>query len=53
MGGVTGFRVTYLDRAGAWHESWPLQGEADIPRAVRVGLTLDGGEQIERWFVLR
>ena len=52
-GGVTGFRVTYLNRAGAWRESWPLQGEADIPRAVRVGLTLDSGEQIERWFVLR
>ena len=22
-GGVTGFRVTYLSRAGAWRESWP------------------------------
>ena len=52
-GGVSGFRVTYLNRAGAWRDSWPLQGEADIPRAVRVGLTLDTGEQIERWFALR
>jgi general secretion pathway protein J len=51
--GVAGFRVTYLSRAGAWRDTWPLQGEADIPRAVRVGLTLDSGEQIERWFVLR
>jgi general secretion pathway protein J len=51
--GVTGFRVTYLSRAGAWRDAWPLQGDADIPRAVRVGLTLNSGEQIERWFVLR
>jgi general secretion pathway protein J len=52
-GGVTGFRVTFLNRDGAWRDNWPQQGEADIPRAVRVGLTLDSGEQIERWFVLR
>ena len=52
-GGVSGFRVTYLNREGAWRDNWPLEGEADIPRAVRVGVTLDSGEQIERWFVLR
>jgi general secretion pathway protein J len=51
--GVSAFRVTYLTRAGAWRDTWPLEGEADLPRAVRVGLTLDSGEVIERWFVLR
>ena len=51
--GVTGFRVAYLDRAGAWRSNWPLQGESALPRAVRVELTLDSGEAIERWFVLR
>jgi general secretion pathway protein J len=51
--GVTGFRVAYLNRAGAWRDNWPVQGEAALPRAVRVELTLDSGEAIERWFVLR
>ncbi len=51
--GVSAFRVAYLSRAGAWRNSWPQEGEPDLPRAVRVGLTLDSGEAIERWFVLR
>lgn len=51
--GVAAFRIAYLTRAGAWRDTWPLQGEAALPRAVRVDLTLDSGEAIERWFVLR
>jgi general secretion pathway protein J len=51
--GVTGFRIDYLNRAGQWVGRWPSQGEADLPRAVRVNLLLDSGEAIERWFVLR
>ena len=51
--GVTAFRIAYLSRAGAWRDSWPLQGEAALPRAVRVDLKLDSGEEIERWFALR
>ncbi len=51
--GVAGFSVAYLSRAGAWRDNWPLQGEADLPRAVRVSLKLDSGESIDRWFVLR
>jgi general secretion pathway protein J len=51
--GVTAFRIAYLSRAGAWRDSWPLQGEAALPRAVRVDLKLDNGEEIERWFALR
>ena len=51
--GVSGFRVAYLGRAGAWRESWPVPGESALPRAVRVDLTLDSGEAIERWFTLR
>ena len=34
--GVAAFRVAYLSRAGAWRDRWPLLGEADLPRAVRV-----------------
>ena len=51
--GVTAFRIAYLSRGGAWRDSWPLPGEAALPRAVRVELTLDSGEVIERWFALR
>ncbi len=36
--GVAAFRVEYLNRAGAWRDRWPLQGEPDLPRAVRVEL---------------
>jgi len=50
---VVSFRVAYLTRAGAWRDHWPLLGEADIPRALRVTLVLTSGETIERWFVLR
>jgi general secretion pathway protein J len=51
--GVTAFRIAYLSRAGGWRDSWPVQGEAALPRAVRVELTLNSGEVIERWFALR
>jgi len=51
--GVNGFRVAYLGRAGAWRDSWPVPGESALPRAVRVDLTLDSGEAVERWFALR
>jgi general secretion pathway protein J len=51
--GITAFRIAYLSRAGTWRDRWPLQGEAALPRAVRVDMKLDSGEEIERWFVLR
>jgi len=51
--GVSGFRVAYLGRAGTWRDSWPAPGESPLPRAVRVNLTLDSGEALERWFALR
>ena len=30
-----------------------VPGESALPRAVRVDLTLDSGEAVERWFALR
>lgn len=51
--GVTAFRVEYLGQSSIWRERWPQPNEAELPRAVRVHLTLDTGEEIERWFVLR
>ena len=52
-GRIAAFRVSYLDARGNWLERWPLLGESPVPRAVRVGITLAGGEQIERWLALR
>lgn len=51
--GVQGFRIEQLAAAGAWLTGWPRFGETDLPRAVRVVLTLDSGETLERWFALQ
>ena len=53
IGDVAAFRVAYLDARGTWRERWPALGEPAIPRAIRVELTLAGGETIERWLALR
>ena len=53
IGDVARFRVAYLDQRGAWRERWPALGESAVPRAIRVELTLTGGEVIERWLALR
>jgi len=53
IGDVAAFRVAYLDARGTWRERWPALGEPAIPRAIRVELTLAGGEVIERWLALR
>jgi hypothetical protein len=53
LAGVTHFRLTYLARDNAWVDGWPIAGDADLPRAVRVQLTLSSGETIERWLALR
>jgi general secretion pathway protein J len=51
--GVASFRLGYLGADGSWRERWPILGEAEVPRGVRVELTLAGGERIERWLALR
>lgn len=53
VGDIAGFDLAYLTRGGAWRAQWPLLGEDDIPRAVRLTLTLADGARIERWFTLR
>lgn len=54
---VTQFRVAYLMPSGAWVDHWPAGAatatDADMPRGVRVDLTLASGELIERWLALR
>lgn len=50
---IASFRLDYLARDGGWRDSWPLLGEDDLPRAVRLTLTLADGARIERAFALR
>ena len=52
-GGIARFDLAYLDARGNWHDRWPLLGEAPLPRAARVRLTLDDGTLVERWITLR
>ncbi len=47
------FELAYLTRSGAWQDHWPILGEDDLPRAVRLTLTLADGVRIERIFALR
>ncbi|MBK7792673.1 MAG: type II secretion system minor pseudopilin GspJ [Betaproteobacteria bacterium] len=50
--GVTGFRLGFLDSTGNWRTRWPALGEAAVPRAVRIELTLADGGQVERLLAL-
>jgi len=52
-GGIARFEIAYLDARGGWHDRWPLLGEAALPRAARIDLTLDDGSIVERWVALR
>ncbi len=51
--GVGVFTLAYLARDRTWRDVWPLLGEDDLPRAVRLTLVLNDGVRIERTFVLR
>ena len=50
---VTRFELAYLTRDGFWADAWPRAGDSELPRAVKVRLTLGSGEVIERWLALR
>jgi len=53
VGDVARFRLSYLASSGNWVDAWPLPQAPDLPRAVKVELTLASGEVIERWLALR
>ncbi len=53
VGDIAAFELDYLARDGTWHANWPLLGEDDVPRGVRLTLTLADGARIDRWFALR
>lgn len=50
---VARFELAYLARDGAWRDRWPIPNDADLPRAVRMTLTLADGLRVDRDFVLR
>lgn len=51
--GIARFRVGYLATGGRWIAQWPVLGEPDIPRALRVEVTLADGNVVERWIALQ
>jgi general secretion pathway protein J len=53
LAGVAGFGLRYLDRQGAWQQSWPVPGQqAALPAAVEVEIALVGGDKARRVFAL-
>lgn len=52
LGGVTQLEIAYLGADLAWVDNWPGQRAAPLPRAVRVRLVLNTGEDVVRIFAL-
>ncbi len=48
--GVAKLELSYLDRQGKWLADWPTTSARQLPRAVRLTLTLEEGGVIERIF---
>lgn len=51
--GIASFRASFLDGRGAWRDTWPVQNDAPIPRAVRIAIETEGGDRLERLLALR
>lgn len=52
LGGVAKLEIGYLGADLAWVDHWPGQRAAPLPRAVRVRLVLNTGEDVVRIFAL-
>ncbi|MEP7327680.1 MAG: type II secretion system minor pseudopilin GspJ [Betaproteobacteria bacterium] len=50
---VAKFELAYLALDGSWRDRWPGPLDTDLPRAVRMTLTLADGVRVDRAFVLR
>ncbi|HEV8502309.1 MAG TPA: type II secretion system minor pseudopilin GspJ [Casimicrobiaceae bacterium] len=53
LGDVAQFHVGYETSDGRFIAQWPVLGEPDVPRAVRIELLLADGVHVERWFALQ
>lgn len=49
---VKDFRLRFRDRAGAWHDNWPVQTATGLPGAVEYRLTLADGSVVSRLVAL-
>ena len=47
------FRIVQLTSRNVWSPQWPLLGEANVPRAVRIEIGLADGTTIDRLIALR
>ena len=47
------FRIVQLTSKNVWSPQWPLSGEINVPRAVRIEIGLADGTTIERLIALR
>lgn len=52
VSGIARFELRFLDQALAWRDVWPVAGAAPLPRALRVRLVLDSGEEVVRVFAI-
>lgn len=53
LNGVTRFEVQYLNSDLSWTDAWPAGGTSTaVPKAVRLHLVLNGGEDVVRVFAL-
>jgi len=50
---VDRFRIVQLTSRNVWTPQWPLPGETNLPRAVRIEIGLGDGKTIERLIALR
>ena len=54
LAGVTGFELRYYNAVAGWVDRWPQSPlDAAVPRALRLSLTLEGGQEIVRIFALK
>lgn len=53
LDGVRRLQIEGLDAHGVWHPEWPPRGEQALPRLVRIILTLNEGQSLERWIDVR
>jgi general secretion pathway protein J len=51
--GIDRFRVVELSSRNVWSPQWPLPGETNVPRAVRIEIGLADGTTIDRLIALR
>jgi general secretion pathway protein J len=50
LSGLNSFDVRVLDSSGEWQSGWPVDGQSEMPRAVRLEMELEDWGRIARVF---